>query len=47
MPSLARGLRRTVGSQLDASLERLRPVLAEVGIDAGEPDFLEVHIMRR
>ena len=34
--------------QLDAFLERLRPVLAEVGIDAGEPDLLEVHnIMKR
>ena len=29
--------------QLDAFGERLRPVLAEVGIDPGEPELLEVH----
>jgi hypothetical protein len=28
---------------LDAFGERLRPILAEVGIDAGEPEVLEVH----
>jgi hypothetical protein len=34
--------------QLDAFGERLRPVLAEVGIDPGEPELLEVHnIIRR
>ena len=29
--------------QLDAFGERLRPVLADVGIDPGEPEMLEVH----
>ena len=29
--------------QLDAFGERLRPVLADVGIDPGEPELLEVH----
>jgi hypothetical protein len=29
--------------QLDAFGERLRPVLAEVGIDPGEPELLEIH----
>ena len=29
--------------QLDAFGERLRPVLAELGIDPGEPEVLEVH----
>ena len=27
----------------DAFRQRLRPILAEVGIDAGEPEVLEVH----
>jgi hypothetical protein len=29
--------------QLEAFGERLRPVLAEVGIDPGEPELLEIH----
>ena len=29
--------------QLEAFGERLMPVLAEVGIDAGEPEILEIH----
>src|SRR5947199_4327432 len=29
--------------QLDAFGERLRPILAELGIDPGEPEVLEVH----
>ena len=29
--------------QLDAFAERLRPILAEVGINPGEPEVLEVH----
>jgi hypothetical protein len=29
--------------QLDAFGERLMPVLADVGIDPGEPELLEVH----
>lgn len=29
--------------QLDAFAERLMPVLAELGIDPGEPEVLEVH----
>lgn len=29
--------------QLDAFGERLRPVLADVGIDPGEPEIVEVH----
>jgi hypothetical protein len=29
--------------QLEAFGERLRPVLAEVGIDPGEPELMEVH----
>jgi hypothetical protein len=34
--------------QLDAFGQRLRPVLAEVGIDPGEPEILEIHhIVRR
>lgn len=34
--------------QLDAFGERLMPVLAEVGIDPGEPEILEIHnIVRR
>ena len=34
--------------QLDAFGERLRPVLAEAGIDPGEPETLEIHnIVRR
>jgi hypothetical protein len=34
--------------QFDAFGERLMPVLAEVGIDPGEPEFLEIHnIIRR
>jgi hypothetical protein len=34
--------------QLDAFAERLRPILAEVGINPGEPEVLEVHnIIRR
>ena len=34
--------------QLDAFGERLMPVLAEVGIDPGEPEMLEIHnIIRR
>jgi hypothetical protein len=34
--------------QLDAFGERLMPVLADVGIDPGEPEILEIHnIIRR
>jgi hypothetical protein len=34
--------------QLDAFGERLMPLLAEVGIDPGEPEMLEIHnIIRR
>ena len=34
--------------QLDAFGERLMPILAEVGIDPGEPEVLEIHnIIRR
>ena len=34
--------------QLDAFGERLMPLLAEVGIDPGEPEILEIHnIIRR
>ncbi|UTI66286.1 hypothetical protein NBH00_08780 [Paraconexibacter antarcticus] len=34
--------------QLEAFGERLRPILAEVGINPGEPEVLEVHnIIRR
>jgi hypothetical protein len=34
--------------QLDAFGQKLMPVLSEVGIDAGEPELLEVHnIVRR
>ena len=34
--------------QLDAFGERLMPLLAEVGIDPGEPEVLEIHnIIRR
>jgi hypothetical protein len=34
--------------QLDAFGERLMPLLAEVGIDPGEPEILEMHnIIRR
>ena len=34
--------------QFEAFGERLRPVLAEVGIEPGEPELLEVHnIVRR
>ena len=34
--------------QLDAFGERLRPILAEAGIDPGEPETLEIHnIVRR
>ncbi len=34
--------------QLDAFGERLMPILSEVGIDAGEPELLEIHnIVRR
>lgn len=34
--------------QLDAFGERLRPVLADAGIDPGEPELLEIHnIVRR
>jgi hypothetical protein len=34
--------------QLDAFGERLMPVLAEVGIDPGQPEILEIHnIVRR
>lgn len=34
--------------QLDAFGERLMPVLAEVGIDPGKPEILEIHnIIRR
>ena len=34
--------------QLDAFGERLMPILAEVGIDPGEPELLEIHnIIRR
>ena len=29
--------------QLDAFAERLMPVLAEVGIDPGEPEVVEIH----
>jgi hypothetical protein len=29
--------------QLDAFAERLRPILAELGINPGEPEVLEVH----
>jgi hypothetical protein len=29
--------------QLDAFGERLRPILAEMGINPGEPEVLEVH----
>jgi len=29
--------------QIDAFAERLMPVLAEVGIDPGEPEFFEIH----
>jgi hypothetical protein len=29
--------------QLDAFAEQLRPILAEVGINPGEPEVLEVH----
>jgi hypothetical protein len=29
--------------QLDAFGERLMPVLAEVGIDPGEPELMEIH----
>ena len=34
--------------QIDAFGERLMPLLAEVGIDPGEPELLEIHnIIRR
>jgi hypothetical protein len=34
--------------QLDAFGERLRPVLADAGIDPGEPEILDIHnIIRR
>jgi hypothetical protein len=34
--------------KFDAFGERLMPVLDEVGIDPGEPEFLEIHnIIRR
>ena len=34
--------------QLDAFGARLRPILAELGIDPGEPELVEVHnIIRR
>ena len=34
--------------QLDAFGERLMPVLAEVGIEPGEPELMEIHnIVRR
>jgi hypothetical protein len=34
--------------QLEAFGERLMPVLAEIGIDPGEPELLEIHnIVRR
>lgn len=34
--------------QLDAFGERLRPVLADVGIDPGQPEIVEIHnIVRR
>jgi hypothetical protein len=34
--------------QLDAFGERLRPVLADVGIDPGDPEILDIHnIIRR
>ena len=34
--------------QFDAFGERMRPVLDEVGIDPGEPTFIEIHnIIRR
>lgn len=34
--------------QLDAFGERLMPVLAEIGIEPGEPELLEIHnIVRR
>jgi len=29
--------------QIDAFAERLMPLLAEVGIDPGEPEFFEIH----
>jgi hypothetical protein len=29
--------------QLDAFGQRLMPLLAEVGIDSGEPELLEIH----
>ncbi len=29
--------------QLESFGERLMPVLAEIGIEAGEPEFLEIH----
>jgi hypothetical protein len=31
--------------QLDAFAEQLRPILAEVGVNPGEPEVLEVHNM--
>jgi hypothetical protein len=33
--------------QLEAFGERLRPVLADVGIDPGEPEILDIHNMIR
>jgi hypothetical protein len=34
--------------QLEAFGERLRPILADVGIDPGEPEILDIHnIVRR
>ena len=29
--------------QIDAFFERLMPVLSEIGIDPGEPEFFEIH----
>jgi hypothetical protein len=41
-------LARFTPEQFDAFGERLMPVLAEVGIEPGEPELLEVHnILRR
>lgn len=33
--------------QLDAFGERLMPILADIGIDPGEPEVLEVHNIER
>ena len=33
--------------QLDAFGERLMPVLADIGIDPGQPDVVEVHNIER